>query len=126
MVGITAENRGLHHRLLGLGSAYGFLRKSAEAQAALRKAVRLDPKNSYARAQLGTALGRSEQYAAAIVELKEAVRLKPDLADARFALGLAYLSSGNSAAANVECDALARFDPASARRLRSLIAEGKE
>ena len=108
-----------------VGSSYGFLHQPAEAQAALRKAVSLDPMNPYARAKLGSTLGKAGQYQEAVTELREAVRLKPDLADAHFALGLAYLSLGDRRRALSEVDALSRIDPQLAGQLQDLVSRSQ-
>jgi tetratricopeptide (TPR) repeat protein len=58
------------------------LKRPAEAEAAFREAIRLDPGYADAHNNLGNVLGDVQRYADAEAAYREAIRLNPDYADA--------------------------------------------
>jgi tetratricopeptide (TPR) repeat protein len=84
----------------GLGQAYENLAQWANAFAAYRKAIALDPKDSSYRLNLGLAILRSDpdgsitgRRDSAVGYLREAVRLNPEAALAYLHLGLTYIEN---------------------------------
>jgi hypothetical protein len=73
---------------LNLGSLLAQNGKTADAIAALSKAVSLDPDHAEARFRLGLAYRDAGNPQAAIDELSAAVRLRPEHGDAHAALGI--------------------------------------
>ena len=65
-----------------------------EAEALLRKAVEVNPKNIEAHFNLGRIYTRSKDYALAIDAYQNAVTLNPKLSDAFFNLGFIYATTG--------------------------------
>ncbi len=63
-------------------------RSAVDAETALREAIRLDPANAQAHANLGRALYATERYPEAETALREAIRLDPGNAGAHNNLGL--------------------------------------
>ncbi len=77
-----------------LGTVLGQAGRFAEAEAALRRAIELDPESSPAHNQLGSVHLSTGDVAGALAEYKEAVRLDPGNAEAVFNLALALERSG--------------------------------
>src|SRR5207245_4897501 len=65
-----------------------------EAEAALREAVRLDPRDADAHYHLGTVLDRRGHHGAAIAALREALRLSSHTTAPYRALGAIYRRQG--------------------------------
>jgi tetratricopeptide (TPR) repeat protein len=72
------------------GSIYFRQRRHRESEAALRKAIALDPTCEEARISLGATLSRQGRLEEAVVALKEALELNPDRSIAHYNLGLVY------------------------------------
>ncbi len=87
-----------------LGNALQQDKKLAEAVAAHKLAVRLDPEYANAWNNLGTALRDDNQIDEAIAAFRKAIELAPEDAAPRFSLGLALLTAKKDAKA-----ALAEF-----------------
>ena len=71
-------------------------------EAALRRAVALDPKLAKAFLELGILLSDQERYEESIRELRRAILLEPDLAQAHYRLARAYQRTGQQALAAAE------------------------
>jgi len=86
----------------------------------LAAAVRLDPANGRAHANLGAAYLRLGESARAVAELETAVALLPDLAPAWTDLGLAEARLGRTKAARTHLQKGAALDPGAAAPLVNL------
>jgi tetratricopeptide (TPR) repeat protein len=75
---------------VNLSAALRKQERCAEAEAAVRQAIQLDPKNSYAERELGYVLADAmvQRYAEAVVAFRQAVQLNPNDAYAAQELGL--------------------------------------
>jgi tetratricopeptide (TPR) repeat protein len=83
-------NRSYAEAYVGLGNAYLNLRQFANAMAACRQALNLNPKNFYANAILGVASYQMGNFPEAINALSAAVQLKPDYVPGYLTLSVAY------------------------------------
>lgn len=89
------------HTLLGM--AYNGQKKWKDAQGALEKAIRQDPKAVEAYFQLGASLNQQKDYAGAVKALNQGLQLSPDAPDAaavHYELARAYLALGHWQDAN--------------------------
>jgi Tfp pilus assembly protein PilF len=75
---------------LGLSLGGMGLRRTAEAIAALRSAIAIDPDIPEAWANLGNEFGNDDQYDEAMVCYQRALKLRPDYADAHCNLGALF------------------------------------
>jgi Flp pilus assembly protein TadD len=89
-------------------------RKLPQAVDAYRGAVRLDPKNGLAWANLGVCLHQSGDPAGALASIKLAVSLLPASADARRNLGAVLDDLGRLPEAQAAYEEATRLDPSSA------------
>jgi WD40 repeat protein/tetratricopeptide (TPR) repeat protein len=87
------------------------LGRYAEAEAACREAIRLDPSLAIAHTNLGVALICLGRYAEAEAACLEAIRLDPSLAIAHTNLGAVRGSLGRFAEAEAACREAIRLDP---------------
>jgi tetratricopeptide (TPR) repeat protein len=94
----------------------------AQAIAALREAIKAEPRNGDARLLLGSVLMEERQASESIEELKEAVRLKPESSEAHNALGEAYNNFGFPKAARPEFEKAVKIDPRFAQAHVNLAA----
>ena len=85
-----------------LGTILARRREFAEAAAAFRRALAVDPSMGPARHNLGLALVRAGKLEEGIVALRAAVQLEPDSEGAIYTLGAALLVAGDQAGA-AEC-----------------------
>lgn len=69
--------------------------KEGDAEAKLRKAIALAPRNAEARHALGLSLVRQKKYKEAITELEQAAKLRPESAQYAFVLGVALHDTGS-------------------------------
>jgi tetratricopeptide (TPR) repeat protein len=87
--GALAVNSSSHVVYLNLGGALASQGKHAEAEAAHRKAIALQPDYAKAHYSLGNALWSQGKYAEAEAAFRKAIALKPDYPEAHAGLGLA-------------------------------------
>jgi tetratricopeptide (TPR) repeat protein len=106
----------------GTASASAVLegQRHAEAEAAYREAVRLDPFYAGAHNGLGNVLVSLRRYAEAEAAYREAVRLDPSYAGAHNGLGNALLELKRYAGAEAAYREAVRLDPANAIMRRNL------
>jgi tetratricopeptide (TPR) repeat protein len=71
----------------------------ADAEAAIREAIRLNPGSADAHSDLGKALRYMEQYPEAEAAYREAIRLDPDMLPAYWGLGIVFHDAGQYAEA---------------------------
>jgi WD40 repeat protein/serine/threonine protein kinase/tetratricopeptide (TPR) repeat protein len=86
-------------------------KKSVEAEAALRQAIRLEPANYSWREFLGRVLLESKQFAEAEAEFREAIRLNAAAAAGHYLLGSALREQGKHAEAVASLREAIRLDP---------------
>jgi predicted O-linked N-acetylglucosamine transferase (SPINDLY family) len=98
------------------------LHRSAEAEAAFRAALALDPAHAEAASNLGTLVEQQGHLAEALALYQTATRGRPELADAWFNLGNAFEKRGDLAGARAALDRCVALRPQSARTLAALIA----
>jgi tetratricopeptide (TPR) repeat protein len=79
---------------LSLGNAQYVLGRYADAEAAYREAIRLDPKFTFAHNGLGNTLYNLGRFEAAETVYREAIRLDPDYAFASRGLGMMLYEQG--------------------------------
>jgi hypothetical protein len=79
---------------LNLGTALVEARRLREAEPELRRAVELEPKSAWARAQLGAVLLQLGRGAEGEAQLREAVRLDPSDVESLFNLGTFLVRTG--------------------------------
>jgi tetratricopeptide (TPR) repeat protein len=115
-----ADDGGAADAQYNLGDALARAGKPAEAAAAYRNAIRLDPAHAKAHFSLGAALAMQRQPAAAVPEFAEAVKLRPDWADARASLGRALAEVGRFDDAERELAEAVRLNPQHARAQQML------
>ena len=97
-------------------------RRTSDAIAAYREAVRTGPQVAVAHNNLGLALLRAGDAHEAVPNFREALRLDPSLADAHFNLGHALRAAGDPAEALVHFREAARLNP-SDRAFRDALEE---
>jgi Flp pilus assembly protein TadD len=98
-------------------------RRWPEAEALLRKSIRLDDRYANFHCDLGIILRRQGRSAEALAPLRRAVELDPGFADAHHALGLALLDVADFAAARLSLKrALELLPPGDQRRADFLQA----
>ncbi len=78
-----------------LSDAQGGKGKRAEAEAAYRAALKVNPDDAVAHYNLGTTLATQGRLDEAVAQLRAAIRLKPDDAEAHGNLGNALTAQGN-------------------------------
>lgn len=83
----------------------------ADAEAAYRAALALDPHLAVAHAGLGDALNGQQRFAEAETACREAIRLDPGLIPPRAGLGLALSGTKRYADAEAACREAIRLDP---------------
>ena len=93
----------------------------AEAEQALKLAIRFDPNSAIAHGYLGFIRFSHHRLDEAIPELVRAVELDPNDANPRFSLALARMASGDAAGARAERDALAQVDAKRAADLDAIL-----
>ena len=86
-------------------------RRYADAEAASREAIRLDPGLAIAHNNLGAALRRLSRYPEAEAALREAIRLDPGLAIAHYSLGDVLDELGRSREAEAALREAIRLQP---------------
>ena len=99
---------------------------SAQVEALLQKAIRLDPKLGEARLQLGILYAERGDYARAVPEFEKAIELRPEIAETHYRLGLAYRRTGDEAGARKQLqlhEELSKRGKEDAERERSAIQE---
>ncbi len=79
---------------LNLGLALADLGQTDEALRELQAAVRIEPKDAFARHELAALLMDEGDYRSAIGHLKEVVRLEPDSFEVHLDLGICYGQKG--------------------------------
>jgi tetratricopeptide (TPR) repeat protein len=104
-----------------IANNYFDLKKYAEAIAAYRQSIDLDPDRPESRNNLALAYGALDRLPEAIAELEQALKLNPEYAAAHYNLGVAYLQSGKKQQAGEQQRALTKLDAELARRLETLI-----
>jgi len=87
---------------------------AVDAETALREAIRLDPANAQAHANLGRALYATERYPEAETALRKAIRLDPGDAEAHNNLGLVLFDTERYPEAETALREAIRLDPANA------------
>jgi tetratricopeptide (TPR) repeat protein len=87
---------------IDLATTLEFLGRPQEAEAAMRQAVRLDPKLAAAHYQLGHVLEHLGRLQAAVPEMQEAIRLDDNYPEPHIALAQIYKRLGRPDAANEE------------------------
>ena len=90
--------------------------REGDAEAQLRKAIALAPRDAEARHALGLSLVRQKKYKEAITELEQAAKLRPESAQYAFVLAVALHDTVTGSAQSMCCK-----PPASAIR-RTLIS----
>ncbi|QJW92550.1 tetratricopeptide repeat protein [Frigoriglobus tundricola] len=100
-----------------LGVALAGCERFAEAEAAYREALRLEPRNVSAHSNLGNTLRSQGRLAEAEVSLREALRLKADYPEAHNNLGIVLVQQGREAEGQKHYE--------EAVRLRSTYAEAR-
>ncbi len=101
--------------LVNLATAYAQLERHADAEATLRRALRLEPGYAGAHANLGTVLVLQGRQAEAVGPLEHAVALDPDLMPAQYYLALALAQSGQPTAARARVEAWLNAHPGDTR-----------
>ncbi len=96
----------------GGGETSTWRRRSKEAAAAYRKALRVDPDNAYAHTGLGNALGQLGRHEEAVAAYREALRVDPDNVAAHTGLGNALGQLGRHEEAVAAYREALRVDPA--------------
>jgi len=81
------------------------------AEAAVRRAIELEPASVDARVELGSALFAQGKYTEAEAGYREALAIKPNLAEAWFNLGLAQMNQKNAAAAVASFQKATQYKP---------------
>jgi len=84
--------------------------QTAEAIAAGRRAIALDPLNFHVFRGVGIALADARQYEEAANAFKSAISLRPDYVRNQALLGDLYYTMGNYDASRAECEAAAKAD----------------
>jgi Flp pilus assembly protein TadD len=118
---------------VALGQIYNlqgrnFLRQGnpAKAEAVLKEAVALDPKNDVALNNLGVALGQQGQFTQSLSALKRSVALNPDNNQAQFNLGVTQYGLGNKNATVAQYAILTLKDPNMADELFRIIQNSRQ
>jgi tetratricopeptide (TPR) repeat protein len=109
--------------LVAVGMALGQHGLHDEAQAALEKAVRLEPRNAEAHYNLGRTYALEGDAGRAVPSLEKAVELKPELYEARAFLGALFAQSGNNEAAIRHLRAASELRPDNPKLLAALGLE---
>ncbi len=104
------------------GTLYGRLGRIADAEAALRKAVALQPDFAQGHLNLGQALELQGKYAEAETSFGRAVALKPELADGHDALGRLCQLRGDMQAAIAHHQRAIQLQPS---RLSTYLSLGR-
>jgi len=101
---------------------------SAEAEALLEKAIKIDSKLAEANVQLGVLRAARGDLASAIATYQQAIRVDPKSSDAHYRLSLAYKRTGENEKAHQEYEAYQRLEKADAdaierqrRQLRQFV-----
>ncbi|QUD87231.1 O-linked N-acetylglucosamine transferase, SPINDLY family protein [Phenylobacterium montanum] len=94
-----AQNWAEAERLTRLSDQFRLQGRMAEAEAAARQAMALDPTHAGAAMHLGNALAGQSRLAEAEAAFGRALALKPDLAEAHNNRGLSYMRRGQVTAA---------------------------
>jgi len=95
--------------------------KPGQAEALLKEAVALDPKNDGAFNNLGVALAQQGRLTQSLTNLQKAVTLNPNNTKAQFNLGVTQYSLGNKNATVQQYTILTLTDPAAADELFRII-----
>jgi tetratricopeptide (TPR) repeat protein len=93
------------------GNAFRGQGRLAEAEAAYREAIGLDPGFAQAYNNLGSLLGRQGRLDEAVAEISRALELSPDLAAAHGNLGIVLALQGKSDEAEKQFVEMVRADP---------------
>ena len=88
--------------------------REGDAEAQLRKAIALAPRDAEARHALGLSLVRQKKYKEAITELEQAAKLRPESAQYAFVLAVALHDTGNPERAIDVLQAASKRHPANA------------
>jgi tetratricopeptide (TPR) repeat protein len=94
------------------GYIYGFKGEFERALADFGEAIRLDPKDSYARHNRGRILFHLMEYDRALADFNEAIRLDPKSGDAHEGRGNVYYHRGDRDRASADYQAALRLMPA--------------
>ena len=89
----------------------------------LKQAIRINPDDADAHANLGAAYADSGIYKESIESCKQAIRINPDHINAHYNLGLAYNLSNDKDSALEQCEILKSLDPKMANKLFNTICE---
>lgn len=93
-----------------------------EAEAELRDALRIDPKNAFIHLDLGTLMYRLARSGEELAELREAVRLDPSLVEARLWLAARLETRGKLDEAESELRVIIGLEPDNGRTHRDLAS----
>jgi tetratricopeptide (TPR) repeat protein len=97
------------------GEIYGHLRRFDEAEADLRRALRLHPSHGRAHLELGRVLFRKGLADEASEHFRQAVEFQPDNARAHASLGDALNQAGDLAGARTVLERAVQLDPQDAK-----------
>lgn len=98
----AAKNNPSYTTFYNLGLVHSVRGESAEAIAALDRALELEPKSFEAYYQKGLAYGQIKKYALAIPAYQKALELNPSFDNARISLFAALLAQGDLDAAKAQ------------------------
>ena len=94
----------------------------AEAEAALREALELDPRSGWARMELGALYEKQNKVIQAAAEFEQAIALDPRNADAHLCLGHVHFRRSRWAEAEAEFQRAAALDPRNGQAYAGLWA----
>ncbi len=110
-VGLLGDNVDAAYPLYLRAKIYAGSGEAQKAEAALERAVKLQPGFAEAWSDLGAVRQTMRDSRGAMAALRRAVELKPDDAVAQRRLGMEYLDEGNAAEALLHLQAAARVAP---------------
>jgi tetratricopeptide (TPR) repeat protein len=105
---------------IALGNAFNHLGRLEEAEAAYRRAIKLDPGQPHVRSNLGVTLARQGKFEEAILHLRLAIAASPDFAVAHNNLGDCLRAQGKLEAAIEAYENALRADPGFAPAAKNL------
>ncbi len=103
-----------------LGATYFEMNLPAEAEAAYRKAITVDPNYALAHFNLGILLSRQSKFSAAAYEFRQTLRTDPNNARAHHCLGLALVEMGQYRRAIESLTRAVAIDPSFAEAYNDL------